>query len=555
LRRLERAVILAIVLASLVFFAIAGAQVVAAQQPPKREYRIAGTIVNAVGGSPLARARVTVFETIDPQNPLSVITSEDGRFEFTQLPAGKYSLQGAKRGFIEAAYDQHEQYSTAIVTGAGVDTEHLVLRLWPFAVISGKVFDEASEPVRQASVSLYREDRRNGIGRIQRIRETQTDDQGSYEFTPLISGNYFVSVTATPWYAVHPSASQDQKIGNPAQAVDRSLDVAYPITYYKDATEADDASPIPVRGGDHVDVDIHLNPVPALRLLFHVPDDGTHGFTQPMLQKPSFDGMDSVPNSGVEMISKGLWALAGVPAGHYTVRTMGPPDQGEPQRDFEMDISEDGQELDLAKGVPASTVKALVQMEAAEQPRDLQVALWNGKTRGAAGQMVNDKGEVEFQNVVPGRYEILARAAERSYSVVHIATQGGGETSGNVLNVPAGSSLFILLSLVSSTRRVEGFVKQKGQAAPGAMVVLVPEHPESNRQRFRRDQSDLDGSFSLRGVIPGSYTVVAIENGWDLDWSSPGVIAHYCQRGLRINVGDTGPTATHLTEAVELQSR
>ena len=33
------------------------------------------------------------------------------------------------------------------------------------------------------------------------------------------------------------------------------------------------------------------------------------------------------------------------------------------------------------------------------------------------------------------------------------------------------------------------------------------------------------GTFSLQDVAPGSYTLVAIENGWDLDWSQPGVIA------------------------------
>ena len=80
--------------------------------------------------------------------------------------------------------------------------------------------------------------------------------------------------------------------------VDRSLDVAYPVTYYADATEADDATPIPIRGGDHIEVDIHLNPVPALHLLFHVADNGTNGFTVAQLQKPDFDGMDIGPDRG-----------------------------------------------------------------------------------------------------------------------------------------------------------------------------------------------------------------------------------------------------------------
>ena len=59
----------------------------------------------------------------------------------------------------------------------------------------------------------------------------------------------------------------------------------------------------------------------------------------------------------------------------------------------------------------------------------------------------------------------------------------------------------------------------------------MPKNPEADRELFRRDQSDLDGTFLLRNVIPGSYTLLAIENGWDLDWSQPGVIAAYLKRG------------------------
>ena len=102
---------------------------------------------------------VTIVDARNRKNMQSMVTSDDGRFDFKQVSAGKYSLQGAKRGFIPGSYDEHEQFSTAIVTGAGLDTENLVLRLSPSAVLSGKILDNLGEPVRQAQVSLYREDR------------------------------------------------------------------------------------------------------------------------------------------------------------------------------------------------------------------------------------------------------------------------------------------------------------------------------------------------------------------------------------------------------------
>src|SRR5215467_4129776 len=92
---------------------------------PGGGYRIAGTVVSKADGHPLARARVLVSNVKDQKSVLSMVTSDDGKFEFSGLPAAKFSLSGAKRGFINSAYEQHGQFSTAIVTGAGIDTEAL----------------------------------------------------------------------------------------------------------------------------------------------------------------------------------------------------------------------------------------------------------------------------------------------------------------------------------------------------------------------------------------------------------------------------------------------
>src|SRR5256884_1393749 len=55
-----------------------------------------------------------------------------------------------------------------------------------------------------------------------------TDDRGSYEFPSLAPGNYFVSVAANPWYAVHPVSSSADGTANPPPGVAPSLDVATP---------------------------------------------------------------------------------------------------------------------------------------------------------------------------------------------------------------------------------------------------------------------------------------------------------------------------------------
>jgi protocatechuate 3,4-dioxygenase beta subunit len=521
--------------------------------PPSQSFdatfRIAGTIVNAIGGNPLARARVTIVDAKNRQKAQWVITSDDGRFDFKQISPGKYSLQGARRGFIPAFYDEHEGFSTAIVTGAGLDTEHLMLRLDPSAMLSGKILDELGEPVRQATVSLYREDRQVGVGRISKFRVSMTDDQGAYEFSRLDAGSYFISVIAKPWYALHPVSSGPTGAEN-LPGADQSLDVAYAITYYGDATEPDDATPIPVRGGDHLQADIHLNPVPALHLIFHVPENGANGFTMPMLQKPSFDGMEMIQNEGMHQVSPGVFEMTGVAPGRYSVRT---PEAGSEATD--VDVATNGQELDMSTAQRASTVKATIQVLGEPTlPAQIEIALRNSKMRIVAWQEMDAKGEVEFQDLAPGKYDVLAGSRPKAYSVMRMSSQSG-VIPGHTLNVTAGASMTLTLSLVGGAVNVEGFARRAGKATSGAMVVLVPKNPESNRELFRRDQSDQDGSFLLRSVIPGSYTIVAIENGWDLDWSRPGVIEHYAQHGQTISVTDHTQTTLHLTDQVEVQPR
>ena len=119
----------------------------------------------------------------------------------------------------------------------------------------------------------------------------------------------------------------------------------------------------------------------------------------------------------------------------------------------------------------------------------------------------------------------------------------------------AGSTPSLALTLVGGGSDIRGVVKRDGKPFAGAMVVLVPKASEISADLFRRDQSDLDGTFLLRAAIPGAYTVVAIENGWDLDWSQAGVISAYLKHGEAVEVGKQSGHSLHLPAAVDLQPK
>ena len=531
------------------------AQAPSAAQPAPSTYTVSGTVVSATTGTPLAQTRVTLTDTNNSRNVASLLTGEDGRFAFRRLGPGKYSLQGSRRGYLTSGYQQHEQFWSAIVTGEELETQNLVLRLMPAAVLSGKVLDETGEPVRGAEVKLYIEQRANGMTRVMPAGNTPTNDLGVFEFFSLSPGKYFAAVSAKPWYAVHPPSAPPGSTVSAPVLVDKPLDVAYPSTYYGGTTSSDDASPILIKGGDREEIEISLAPVESLHLLFHVPEEGQQqGFQAPVLEKRVFDSVDYVPIQGVNPVSPGVMELTGVPAGKYTVRI--PAAAGQAAKFTEADIRNDGQELETNKAEPAASMKLTVELPSDEPaPTQLALALQDERDQIAAFNLVGADGRVAFDDLAAGSYRIIAaRTAEKAYAVGRILAENG-QAVGPDVNVTEGAELQLRVTLIEGVASVQGIVKRGDKPASGIMVVLIPASPESQQDLFRRDQTDSDGSFSLSDIIPGTYTVAAIEDAWDFDWSQPSALARYAQNGqpVTISAGKTGTIRLH--DPVQVQPR
>jgi hypothetical protein len=539
---------MAAALALLPYTAWAQNQTLPPRQSSTNSFRVAGTVVSKTDGHPISGARVALASVKNRQKPESMVTGDDGKFEFTGVPAGKYSLNGARRGFISAFYDQHDQYSSAIVTGAEVDTENLILKLAPNALISGRVLDENGEPIRHANIMLYSDDHQGGSHQIHSSRGGQTDDLGSYELPSITPGTYYLSVTAQPWYAVHPDRDPSQ----PQSMVDPALDVAYPVTYYPDVTDSDSAAPISIHGGEHLQFDLHLSPVPSLHVIVHVPASGSNQISFPQLEQSVFgNSVSSHDSSTTRVLSPGTWEISGIPAGRYNIRVTGPSGATEMNG---VDLSGNSQELDTSSAEALCTVRLSVSRSNSAGSGQFFVALHSKNRTVPAFPRPDSNDQFDFANVPAGRYEIQLVGIGRTYSIAQISAEGA-EISGHSVILAPGASASISLTPALGGAEVEGTAKREGKGFSGAMIVLVPKNPAGNHDLFRRDQSDLDGTFVFHDALPGSYTVVAIENGWDLDWSQPEIIAAYAKRGVPIVIADEPRQTLTLPSAVEVQSK
>jgi hypothetical protein len=468
-----------------------------------------------------------------------------GRFSLEGMPAGKYALAVSKRGYITSFYDEHEAFSSAIVTGEGQDTEDIVFRLDPAASIEIVVTDDGGEPVEGADVLIFQRMHNFGVGeRIQETRQTKTDDTGRAENYNLGPCELLVAVTAKPWFAMH-AAAKSGKAVNPA------LDVAYPVTFYDGVTDEAAATPIALAAGSHEKINISLHAVPALHLFVPAPvSAGDDAQPNPTLHQSVFGARISTGDSDTpESVEDGTAEFIGVAPGRYELQ------QGDPPRITEVNAT-GSQQLSSTAGAPAANIHVKLRTPAgAEPPGKLELVLtWADRAHPKVPIEASTEGDGwDFEAVPAGVWELLVSSEDRLLPVSSIAA-GGQKHAGNRVTV-TDHSLKLAVTVVPAESRVEGFARKNDKGLAGVMVVLVPRDPAAHGDQFRRDQSDSDGSFSLHDVAPGEYTVVAIEDGWKLDWARPEVIGRYLPNGVAVTVTENTGKLLQLPEGVPVQSR
>lgn len=529
--------------------------------PASGLYRIAGKVLNGITGEPVRHATVDALTEEDSHIVASAESDDEGRFVLGGLAAAKYQLTASKRGFRIAFFDEHEDFSTAIVTGPGQETEGFTFQLTPGATLRGVVTTEGGDPVEGAVVMLFEKPRPNdSAGRITHVNDMPTDDTGAYEFNGLAAGEYLVAVKADPWYALH-RAGNRPKIqlidgADGAEEENTPLDVAYPVTFFDGTTDDELASAIPLSGGNREEANITLHAMPALHLLLpasHTGQGGNEIFVMPVLRQLIFG--TEIPSDAPLNPDSGLPELveyAGVAPGHYELQ------QGNPPRIAELDATT-SQQVDPSLGTPMVSVTGTLRnsVGASLKSVDGVTVLTLTRVDGARSQpplqTTCDHGAFRFPGVPAGVWELAAQDSTRPLTVASIAV-GDRAHAGNQFTV-MDRPLKLAVTASENATRIDGFVRSDRKGVAGTMVVLVPRDLTAIRSLARRDQSDSDGSFTLRNVVPGQYTLVAIEGGWDLDWSRPDVISRYLPGGISVTVTDSSGKLLNLSGPVPVETR
>jgi hypothetical protein len=480
-------------------------------QTTSNMFRISGKTVNAVTGQIMAGVEVSIGKAEQMDSTLQrVLTGDDGAFTFTVSEPGKYGLAGQGNGFRKQGYEQHGGYFSAIVVGPGLISEHLVFRLHPDARIVGAIVDEESEAVSNALIYLFRTDASAGLSKTYLAAQSFSDDRGRYRFPHLEPGRYFLVVSAQPWFGSFPRDG--------VAADSTAFDVVFPTTFYPGVTDSASASQVVLKDGEEFAADFTLSAIPALHVrLTHFNADPA----QPRgasLKQTILGTTINLPWQREMPVDDSI-EIGGLPPGRYVLDV----DSYDATRATRSTLVNLTSNLDLdadgASGMPA--IRGTIRMDGGLTLRPQAfVRLWNSRTNEVLDSRIDNTGQLSFDSgfLAPGSYSVFAFNGD--YSTISSLSATGAHVAGQSIQI-AGSrqiQLDIVLSRTLST--VNGTARRAGQPFAGAMIILVPENPEINLPLFRRDQSDSDGTFTLRDVLPGRYKILAIENAWDLEWSS-----------------------------------
>jgi protocatechuate 3,4-dioxygenase beta subunit len=499
--------------------------------------------------------------TFGPGGPGSVATTdENGRYSFKDLDAGRYSISAQRTGYVVGFYGTRSTNAgqrrgsmrggTPLNLASGQELKSIDIKLYKQGIIAGRVIDEDGEPLQNANVQVMRRTYQRGRETWMPMNGGQVNDLGEYRIANLPPGKYILSLNPHRW-----GPMQGPPASPPAGTPEKPFDEGYVSTYYPEARDPAQATPIEIDSGQEVTgIDFRARKGRTYRVRGTVLEpNGTPAKNVFINAFPGEGGMMFGPRGGTNVRGNdGKFELTGLAPGSYTLMAnrMGGGGEGRMQHLQSLTVGEEHVNNFVVQLSEPVAIKGVVTIELKDKPApdlgNMRVVLENDSAMmplvfGSGNAVVKERS-FELTNVSPGKFRVSAMGLPDGYYIRSVRA-GNQELPNRSLDLRSGAAGPMEIVLSDKAGTISGTVNDaEGKPTSGISVVLMPSDPAQRVgfDAYKTTNSDQSGAFTWKNLPPGEYVAYAFADTEDGAYQDPAWLKNYENAGTKVNLKESG---------------
>jgi hypothetical protein len=561
---------------------------------PQRQFktgtgRIRGRVVASDSGGPIRRAQVRISGS--EIAPKAALTDAEGRFDFRDLPAGRFTLQSSKSGFVSVQYGQMRPFEQGrpIELADKQSLDNADINMPRGSVIAGRIVDEFGDPLPDVSVTAMRQSWTNGRRRMVPSpgRIAQTNDLGQFRIYGLPPGDYYVSASMRGATGLGLAEMEVTMVAGAIASGAFGPNVSepksgYASTFYPGTANAAEAQRIALGSGQETSgTDFALVPVRLAKITgFVVGADG-----RPLegaavsLVAPSRDLAGLLGGTTGRSGRDGSFTLNSVAPGDYVLQARSVQVFTSAQGDNVMmfratsmaggesesgstPLSVSGEDITNVMVVTnkGGTATGHVTFEGQKPPAASGIRIVStavdadGPTLGGGLGTVKEDGSFELKGLAGVR---LIRVTNTPPGwILKSVKLNGSDITDNGADFKTGETTSGLeIELTSKATSVSGTVSSSdGSLLKDYTIVVFSENAEQWRLPSTRwvtgSRPDQDGRFKIANLPAGQYYAIAVDYVPQGEWGDPELLDRLKSKGTRFTLDD-GATQTLSLKLVE----
>jgi protocatechuate 3,4-dioxygenase beta subunit len=470
---------------------------------------------------------VTAF-VVENQLRRTTTTDADGRYEFLDLPAGRFNVSVTKTGYVTLQYGQRRTFEagTPITLAEGQQVDRIDFSLPRGAVIAVRITDDFGDPLAGALVQVQRyQYGPDGQRRLTQVPGgatfgvSGTDDRGEFRAYGLMPGEYVVS------------ASYRGRLAPPTGATDTSE--GFSPTFHPGTVSANEAQAISVADGEEVSVQFSMIAARLARVSGTVVDSEGRPATGAMLTVMTRQGTGGFSYGAGAVSPDGSFTITGIAPGEHSIDIRPVPRPGATGGEFaSMPIVVSGSDITGVRIVTGkgALVSGRVVFEGTSSrsgpngnplrvfatPADTsRPFLGFGGTDPLTNGVLDESGAFQLSGS-SGRV-FLTLSAGPGW-VLKSITLDGEDITDQALDLTGKQNVSgVVIRMTDRVTQIAGQVADaRGQTLKDYVVVILPaeagQEPVVAARSIRTARPDSNGRFLTRGLRPGRYVATAIED-------------------------------------------